>query len=144
MQNKPNGFVPQLAHNEILSVSAAIHQSKPPLHIRMPRSWTCLPNTPHNRNGSLWKQHEITLVPVIAVSALRVIKGLPRLVIWCLCIYYSTLEGKLTRKPWITLPLLFVMLHCCCCVGDRWVSSSSSGQIKNLTCWRLLHWRSDQ
>ncbi len=58
-------------------------------------------------------------MPVIGMSALTVIYGLPWLVIRCLSIYYSTLERKLARRLWITLLVLFV-LCCCGCVRDGW------------------------
>lgn len=118
------------------------------LHIMVPHCWTCLPNTARHRvvpKRNHWEvlrtEHDIALRPVVGKSALRVIRGLPRLVIWCCSSYYSALEGKLTRTLnhiicgclfWFPLLLLL-------CEGQLVSSSSSAGQ-KAEDEYKLLHW----
>lgn len=119
MQKETDHFISTARNTTKLRISAPSHQPEPLLHIiNVALLNFCLLNALHNRNaplalqyskGSLFIQHNITLMPVIGVSALRVIHGLPWLVIRCLSIYYSTLEEKLTRRLWISVTLLSVL-----------------------------------
>lgn len=86
------------------SASLWLPAKRSQLHIMAPHCWTCLPNTAWHREVPLrnhWEvrraEPDITLRAVIGKSALRVIRGVPRLVMWCCSSYYGALEEKLTR-----------------------------------------------
>ncbi len=127
VQKETNHFISTARNTTKLRISAPTHQPEPLLHMmNVVLCNFCLPNTLHNRNAppalhcstlKVHIQHDITLMPVIGVSALRVIHGLPRPIIWCLSIYYSTLEEKLTRG---LLNVVCAFLCWCCCMRDGW------------------------